>query len=310
MFWTTFKRIVRSGFIQFWRSSFVSLSSILVMVITLLIISALIFSSVILNAALQEIKNKVDINVYFVADASEQNVLAVKADIDALPEVASTTYMSQDEVLTDFKTRHQDDSTILQSLDEIGTNPLGAVITIQAKDPSQYESIYNYLQGQSFLSSDGLSIIDKINYVDTKTAIDKLSSIISSGEELGIIITCIMIALSVIVTFNTIRLAIYVSRDEISVMKLVGASNKYIRGPFVVIGVIYGLFSALVTLIILYPVTYWLGRITVDFFAGVNVYGYYISNFAEIFLILMGSGIVIGALSSYLAVRKYLTKIY
>jgi len=307
MFWTTIKRIIRSGFIQFWRSSFVSLSSILVMFVTLFVIGSLMFSSVILNVALEQIKDKVDINIYFASTAQESDILAAKESISKLPEVAQVNYSSKEQVLVAFKDRHQNDSTILQSLDEIGDNPLGAILNLKAKDPDQYESIFNYLKDQSFVSKEGISIIDKINYTDTKAAIDKLTRFIRAGERLGLIFTCVMIGLSIVITFNTIRLAIYVSREEISVMRLVGASNIYIRGPFVVVGMLYGLFAGLLTVGVFYPLTYWIGKLTENFFAGVNLYSYYIANFTQIFSIIMLSGIFVGALSSYLAVRKYLT---
>ena len=129
---------------------------------------------------------------------------------------------------------------------------------------------------------------------------------IDSGKRMGAFLTLVFVIISILITFNTIRLAIYISREEISIMKLVGASNMYIRGPFVVGGIMYGIFSAIVTLIILYPITYWLGPVTDAFFGGINVFSYYIAHFGEIFLILISAGIFIGAVSSYMAVRKYL----
>jgi cell division transport system permease protein len=89
-------------------------------------------------------------------------------------------------------------------------------------------------------------------------------------------------------------------------MRLVGASNKYIHGPFVIIGVMYGIVSGLITLALFYPATYWLGSSTEELFTGVNVFSYYISNFAQIFGVIILSGITIGAVSSFLAVKKYL----
>ncbi len=307
MFLTTLKRIVRSGFVQFWRSSFVSVSSILVMAITLMVIAGIIFSSAILHAALAEIKDKVDINVYFASAVGESDVMAVKTSLEKLPEVAHVEYLSKESVLEAFRNRHQNDSTILQSLDEIGDNPLGAVLNIKAQRPEQYESIAQYLKEQNFLSKEGAPAIDKVNYYDNQIAIQKLTNIIKAGESFSLIVTIVLVILSIIITFNTIRLAIYISREEISVMRLVGASNKYIRGPFVIIGMLYGLCAGIITLVILYPVTLWLGRATEGFFSGIHIYSYYISNFAQIFVVIMGSGIVIGAISSYLAVRKYLT---
>ncbi len=307
MLWLNVKRIIRSGFSNFTRNAFVSLSSILVMIITLSVIGSLIFVSAILNTSLTEIKNKVDINVYFVTSASEEDILGLQKTLEGLPEVSSVVYVSQEQALQDFKVRHENDEFTLQALDELDENPLGATLNIKAKNPSQYEGIAQFLEGNQILSEDGASIVDKVNYYQNKPAIDKLTKIIDSAENLGSLLTMVLVILSIIITLNTIRLAIYVSREEISIMRLVGASTFYIRGPFIIAGIIYGVVAGILTLIIFYPVTYWLGGATANFFIGLNVFEYYTKNFGQIFLIILASGIVIGALSSYLAVRKYLT---
>src|SRR5690606_9845769 len=98
----------------------------------------------------------------------------------------------------------------------------------------------------------------------------------------------------------------YISRDEIKVMRLVGATSTYISGPFIVTGILYGVVSSILTLLIMYPLTYWLGSATTEFFYGINVNEYYIANFAQFFLMIFFSAILIGALSSYIAVKKYL----
>jgi cell division transport system permease protein len=305
-FSTNTRRIVKTGFFNFWRNGFVSLSSIVVMIVTLSVIGGLIFLSAILNSTLTEIKNKVDINVYFVTDAQESDILSLQKTIEAIPEVAQVTYTSRDQALADFKTRHQNDQITLQALDELGNNPLGATLNIRAKDPSQYENIAKFLTDQTALSSNGSSIIDKVNYSQNKVAIDRLSHLIDSANRLGFIVTLVLAIISIVITFNTIRLAIFISKDEISVMRLVGAAQGYIRGPFVVAGVLYGAVAAVVTLILFFPITYWLGGATQNFFIGLNIFTYYLTNFGEFFLIIVGSGALIGAVSSIFATRKYL----
>jgi cell division transport system permease protein len=307
MLWTNTKRVVRTGFINFWRNSFVSLASVLVMTITLGVIGSIIFTSVLLNTALIQIKDKVDVNVYFVTTADEGDITSIQKSLEALPEVQKTIYSSREQVLTEFKKRHENDNYTLQALEELQENPLGAILNIKAKDPSQYAGIVKFLQSKSVSQRDGLPIIDKVNFNQNKTAIDKLTRIIKAGEQLGFFLMIAFIVISVMITFNTIRLAIYISREEISVMRLVGASSKYVRGPFVVIGTMYGVFSAIIATLLFFPATYYLGRATGDFFTEVNIYHYYITNFGYIFLLLLGAGVIIGAVSSFLAVRRYLT---
>ncbi len=307
MLWIKIKRVVRSGFFSFWRNGFVSLSSILVMVVTLFVIGATIFSGVILKSTLAEIQDKVDINVYFVRDAEEEDILVMKNSLEQLPEVAPPViYVSSEEALAAFRDRHANDEFTIQALDELGENPLGATLNIKAKDPSQYESIAQFLDNRSALAAPGTSIIDKVNYYQNKDAIDRLTQIINSANRLGFILTIFLVVISILITFNTLRLVIYMSREEISVMRLVGASTTYIRGPFFVAGAIYGFISAILTLILFYPITLWLGSTTESFFVGFNIFGYYTSNFGQIFLLIVGSGVIIGSISSYLAVRKYL----
>ncbi|MDD5050737.1 MAG: permease-like cell division protein FtsX [Candidatus Pacebacteria bacterium] len=306
MIWTKIKRVFRAGFTSFWRNGFVSLASVLVLIVTLFVIGSLIFASATLSSTLTQIQNKVDINVYLVTTASEDDILSLKKTLEALPEVAHIDYISRDQALANFKAKHQTDQLTLQALDELGDNPLGAVLNIKAKDPSQYEGIATFLNGKNALSSDGNTIIDKVNYLQNKIAIDRLTRIIQAGQKLGFTLTIILVIISVLITFNTIRLAIYTAREEISVMRLVGASNRYIRGPFVVTGIFYGLISALVTLVLFYPITFWLGPKTENFFTGINIFDYYKANFLQIFLIITLSGIFISAVSSFLATRKYL----
>lgn len=307
MKWTNTKRIIKTGFIGFWRNGFVSLAAVLVMTVTLSVITSIIFMNAMLGSSLSQIKDKVDINVYFVTSASEEDILSIKRDVEALPEVREVEYISPEVALERFIARHENDQLTLQALDELDENPLGASLSIRAKETSQYEGIANFLQDDgNTLSSAGTPIIDSINYFQNKVAIERLSKIIDSAEKFGLAIMVVLIFASIIIIFNTIRLAIYTAKDEISVMQLVGASNAYINGPFVFAGVMYGLIAGIITLFIFYPITLWLGPATEGFFGDINIFTYYIGNFVSLFFIIVGSGIVLGSVSSYLAVKKYL----
>ncbi len=301
--WIKIKRVIRSGFYGFWRNSFVSLSAVLVMVVTLFVIGSLIFSGAILRSTLDQIREKVDINVYFITSAKEDDILSIKKNLERLPEVLIVQYVSREDALLNFKRRHENDEFTLQALDELGENPLGATLNIKAKDPSQYASIAEFLNGKSATVG---GIVDKVNYYQNKEAIDRLTKIINSADKLGFILTIFLICISVLITFNTIRLVIYMAKDEIAVMRLVGASTGYIRAPFFVAGALYGFVAAIITLVLFYPVTIWLGNTTSNFFVGLNIFHYYTSNFGQIFLLIVGSGVIIGSISSFFAVRKYL----
>ncbi len=244
--------------------------------------------------------------MYFLPSAPESDIVALKSSLEALPEVAAVDYLSREQALASFQTRHEDDQTILNALAELEDNPLGAVFNIKARETSQYESISKFLESEQALGSGDQPIIEKVNYFDNKPVIEKLSEIIDSAQQLGFALSIVLILLSLIITFNTVRLAIYTAREEISVMRLVGATKMYVRGPFVVEGVIYGVAAALIVLALFYPLTLWIGPFTERFFGAINIFSYYTANFGQMFLILMGAGIVLGAVSSYLAVRRYL----
>ncbi|MEI8062037.1 MAG: permease-like cell division protein FtsX [bacterium] len=306
MLFTKIKRTLRSGFIGFWRNGSVSLASVLVMTITLIVISCILFVGVVLNTTLKDIQSKVDINVYFTKDASQDNIDQVVKSVKALPEVSDITYTSKDDSLKEFRDRHQNDQLTLQALDELGDNPLGAKMSVRAKDPSQYETIVKFIKTNTTVDTASQQVVDRINYDENKTAINKLSDIIVASRKLGFAAIAFFVFVSVLITFNTIRLAIFIFREEISVMQLVGASAMYIRGPFVTSGVMYGICSGLMTMLILWPISYWLGQLSDSLGVTVNLYQYYLTNWFQLAFILIGSGLILGAVSSYLAVKRYL----
>lgn len=288
---------------NFWRNGWISLATVLVVSITLFTIGSLIFSRSLLSSTLAQVKDKVDISVYFKINAGEEEILALKESILSKDEVKSVEYISSEQALENFKERHKNNALITQSLDELSENPLGAALNIKANDTSQYEGIARFLESGAGSQN---SIIDKINYFQNKIVIERLAKIIDSAKKLGFGISVILIVISVLVTFNTIRMAIYTSRDEISVMKLVGAGNKYISGPFIVEGIMYGFFASLIAMFLFYPITLWLGPATQNFFGGFNLFEYYVSNFVQLFLILLAFGVALSSLSSFIATRRYL----
>lgn len=304
-FWVNARRVARYGFIGFVRNGFISLSAVLIMTITLFVVSILMIGGAALSTTLTELTEKVDVTVYFALDASEENIFAVQQSLEALPEVAVVTYVSRDQALSIFRERHQNDQLTIQALDELGENPLGASLEIRAKDTSQYEAIAESLRQQQGAGG-AADAIDKINFYQNKTAIDRLTNIIETSRSFGVSIALVLGLATLLITFNTIRLAIYTARDEIGVMNLVGAGHWYVRGPFMIAGVLYGIIAGLLVLLLLYPLTLWLGPGSERFFGSFNVFTYFVSSFPVMFLVIMGSGISLGSLSSYLAVRRYL----
>ena len=302
---TSIKRIIRSGFIGFWRNAYVSLAAIFVMTVTLVVVGGVMLLSELLNASLAQIQEKVDVNVYMVTTATPESVLALKASLESLPDVEGVSYTSREDALTQFRDRHKNDALTIQALEELGENPLGASLSIRAKETSQYESINAFLLEQQQREDPENPLIDRVNYNKNKNAIDTLTKIINAVQRTSVIAMIVLVAATVLISFNTIRLAIYTAREEITIMRLVGASNMFIRGPFILQGIMYGLVSGVLALLIIYPVVLWLGPATQEFFT-LNIFDHFVQNFNYYFMVLVGSGVLLGIVSSTLAIARYL----
>lgn len=305
MFWVNFKRIVRAGWTNFRRNGLVSYASVLVTTITLSVVTGLFLFNATLKTTIDGLQNQVDIAVYFTVDAEEERILALKDTLEKLPEVKTISYLSADEEVLSFRQRHADDYLTLQALEELGDNPFGGSLRIKAIDSTQYESIVNVLEGDSQLARDNAEIIDRINFAQNKVVIDRLNMLIQNTRDIGLVVTLILALISITIMFTTVRLTIYMVRDEIGVMRLVGASQSYIRLPFAVEGMLYGFFAWILTFILFLPVTYFLGRHATDAL-GINLYTYYLGHFFSIGGIVLLVGLFLGAVSSFFAVRRYL----
>ena len=302
------RRVFRSGVINFWRNGTVSIASIFVIVVALFIFGSLLLAAAFLETSLAQIQDKVDVNVYFVGQATEEEILSLKEELETLPEVKSVEYLSREQVLAEFREKNKDNALVNQSLEELNDNPFGAKFNIRARQTSQYEGIALFLSRyyNPELGASGDSIIESINYFRNKVVIDRLNNLITTSRRLGLVISVLLAVLAILVTFNTIRLAIYNSREEIEVMKLVGASPSFVRGPFIVEGILYGLAGGLIAIVLFYPATFWLSRETSEFFGGLDLFSYYLNNFGQLLVVLTVAGVILGIISSLIAVRRYL----
>jgi len=297
------KRIFKWGLKNFWRNGWLSTATISIMSLTLLVITLLLMVNVIAGVVLENLEDKIDISVYFKLDTSENDILNVKEQLEKLEEVETIVYVSQDDALIRFKERHKDNPILLQSLDELDINPLEASLNIKARETSQYASINQFLESVYYQE-----VIDKVNYMQNKEVIEKLGKIIVDVKAGGLILTFLLTLIVFLVTFNAIRLAIYSSREEINIMKLVGAKNWFIRGPFVVEGVLYGVVATVVTLLVLYPVFYFISPKLSGFLPIDDIFVYFQNNLLAFFFLLLSIGVILGGLSSWMAVRKYLKR--
>lgn len=298
---TSLYRIIKHGFQNFWRHRLLSVATLFIILLALLVFEGLIIFNQISDQAFNTIQSKIDITVYFKTTASEDDILNVQSQLENLSEVSGVQYISQAQALTIFESEHQGDQTIAQAIQQLGTNPLEASLNITAKDPSNYSEIATYLEDPSLSN-----LVDNVSYQQNQTVIDRLAKIVNIGREAGLALTIIFAGLAILVAFNTILLAIYSNREEIEVMRLVGASNSFIRGPFIVEGIIYGTIAAVLSVAIGAPLVYLASPYIAVFIPGMNLIGYFVSNIFQIFGYEWLFGIAIGVVSGLVAIRRYL----
>lgn len=298
---TSLIRIIKSGWADFRRNSGLSFATIFIMVLAISLATFLFIFQKTSQVLTKTIDEKVDMFVYFNDELSSDDILEIQNELSQIPEIKNIEYVSKDEALQRFVSRHEDDETLMESLKELGKNPLLSSINIRAWEASQYAAISNFLDNSSF--SD---IIFKVDYREKKPIIDKLSSV-SSGIRLAVIIASIILSLvAVLVAFNTIKLAIYNSKEEIETMRLVGASNNFIRGPFLVQGVIVGTLASLIAFLLFGIGLFFLNPGLKFLLSGFDIFGYFIGSLPAVLSIQLAFGVGLGVISSWLAVRKYL----
>jgi cell division transport system permease protein len=298
---TIISRIFHFGFKNFWRNGWLSTATIAIMTLASIGFLGLLISGVVAHAAANAIQSKIDITVYFNTNTSEDEILNIQKSLEGLSQVASVNYISQDQALATFQQNHASNPTVSQAINLLDTNPLDASLNITAKDPSQYGAINDYLS-----SPDLASYIDSTSYGTNQGVINRLAAIVRDVNIGGWLLTIFLALVAGLVMFNTIRLAIYSNREEIGVMRVVGASNSLVRGPFVVEGMLWGTIAAVISLVIFTPALYFVSPYLSQFGIGIDIFRYFYTHIIQLFVYELLFGVVIGGLSSFWAVSRYL----
>lgn len=299
--WLTISRTFKEATKNFMRNGWLTLATISVLIMSLYVVAILYVTTFTVNDILKTVQDKLSVSVYFKAETTEKTIDEAREYFQKNGDVKEVEYVSKEQALEDFKKYNADDEEIMQSLEEIGENPLWASLAVKANNPEKYEAIVSYAETSPYRGE-----ISRINYGKTKEAIDNLNGIVNAINRTGITLGLIFSLIAILITFNTIRVTIYSHKKEIEIMRLVGASNSYIRLPFVFEGMIYGLGSAIISMIVLFLTLRFLvpfvsTRIPVE-----NLVAFYWHNFFIIFAIEAGMGIILGVFSSLIAMRKYL----
>ncbi len=297
----SFIRIVKFSFQDIIRNIWLSLVTIIILILALFSINMLLVVQAVGQTAVEAVKEKIDINLFLKTDSGEDEILALKAKISNLNEVKEVIYVSKAEALENFRQKHKENSQILEALRELGKNPLTPSLVIRPKSLDTFDNLINRLNAYED------EIIESRNFANYKLMLNKINNITNKVSEAGLILSSIFVFITLLVVYNSVRVAIYTHRREIMIMRLVGASNWFIQMPYLLSSIIYTLIGVFAIMAIFYPFLSLLQPYLETFFVGYNVdlLNYFYGNFWKIFGIQFLSAALINIIASLLAVRKY-----
>ncbi len=301
IFMNNFFRVLKFSAQDIARNVWLSAATITILVLTLFSINIMVTVRVISDNAISVIKDKVDFSLYLKNEAREDEVLALKNRIEGLSNVKSVEYISKQQALQKFRDKNQNNQQVIEALRELGKNPLSPSLIISPSDTAQAPQLVESLKR---LDS---GIIESRNFSDNAAITKKIDYITNKINEAGLFVIIIFSLTSLLVIYNTIKVAIYTHRREIEIMRLVGASRSFIIAPFLVSAIIYSLIAILVITSIFFPFLSLLQPYLEVFFTGynINIVYYFINNFWLIFGIEFLAFAAAAAIASSLAVRKY-----
>jgi cell division transport system permease protein len=302
----TFSRILTTGMVNFARNAWLAIAAIAVMVVTLTVVLFSLITSATFNNTIQQITDKIDVSVYLKDSVTEEQRIKLTNDLENLPNVERTKFISKDEALQKYLDDNKDNPELLSAISQTD-NPLPATIQIKPRDLDKLGDIKTYLQTTEVAA---LQSDDPSYSGDRKEAIDNISRATNILQRAGVIIVLVFAVISVLIIFNTIQMAIFNRRDELTIMRLLGASTWYIRGPFVVESVIYGVISALISVFLIHSLFVAASSTLQATSLGLLDINYSAEYFKQHFWVLLATqlavGILIGAASSIIATKRYL----
>lgn len=285
------------------RNWWLSVITVFILVLTTTSITLVAGLNIIGQETIRIVESKVDIDLFFYDYTSEQDILKTKDFVQSLDGVSEVVYVSKDEALQRYKEQHKDDPLIINALDELKENALPASLTIRANAIENYPAII-----QQFDESPYSDFVDHTDYSDNQEIISGITRLTQRAYQIGLGVSIIFIIISAIVIFNTIRITIYSHREEVGIMKLVGATNWFVRGPFILESVLLAIISACITLLLFYLLLYFSDPTVRGFFEGYDfsIFDYYLAHLFQFIIAEIGAAVVLSGLSSSIAINKYL----
>jgi cell division transport system permease protein len=288
---------LRRAWQGFWRNALMSLAATATMVLMLILLAGFWIIQTGLLAALDFTESKVEVDVNLQLTATQLEIDALGAKIKAMPEVSAVTFVSRDEALARFRQSMKD-----QNREDLSTyldkNPFPASYEVKLKDPSLAATVAANLQPEKEPAVR--------NVLDTKETAQNVKTVTDILRTAGSVILLVIGVIVLFIIVNTIRLAVFARSEEIEIMRLVGASDAFIRWPFVFEGAMVGLFGAAITLATLYLLADPIGNVMVGFF---RVLPLSFGGLArDVVVLVSAAGLGLGVLGSWLSVRTYLIR--
>lgn len=277
------------------------MANVFIIMIPILLTTTLFMLKDVSDFLIKGLQQKADVSVYFNESVSQDDILKVRDKIKQMPNVAEVQYVSKEDALLAFRQRHQDDPVIMQSLDQVNGNPLYSSLSISALTPGQFEEVSALLAQDEYKD-----LVNTINYEEKKEVIDKIFSLTENARQSGLLLFAVVGAISVMVTFNTVRMAIFSRKREVGIQRLVGASRWFIRGQFLVEGAIFGILGAVFSMFLAAGICWYFNPGMAAVLPGMNLWQNFSTAFWTIFGIQMGIGVGLGVFSSVIAVSRYL----
>lgn len=304
---TTIWRVIHTGTVYFIRNVTLAVAAMAVMVVTLTIVLFSVITNATFEHTIGQITEKINVSVYLQDDTTDAQAQKLKAELEKQPQVAKVDYLNKQKALESYIEQNQDNESLLAAAAE-ANNPIPATIHVYPRDLNEIPQI------QKFLTTPGnkkLQTAESPSYNgDRKEAIDNITHATNVLRKIGIVTVAVFTIICALIIFNTIQMAIFNRRDEITIMRLLGASTNYIRGPFVVESAIYGLLSAVLSVLIINSAflassnalqASSLGLLDINY-----ANEYFSSHFLQLLTLQIAIGIIIGTVSSVIATRRYL----
>ncbi len=305
MFFLDIFRALKFALQNFWRNIWLSLVTISIIILALISVTSLLVFNLLADNILDKVQAKSEIYIDLTDQAKQAQIDYLVTELSKLPDIREVRYVTPEETLARFRENNAADAVVIASLDSLSSNPFSGSIYISVNNIEQFSVLLEEISQPEYSE---ILEIDNSEFSQAKDLITSISNYSRQIQKIGFVISLFFILVSIIVVANTIQMGIYSHREEIGIMKLVGASNWFVRAPYIIEGIIYSVIACLVLVVLFYSLAgclqpqldAFLGEYSLDLVATVN------ANFLWVIGWEVIVAIVITTLSGMIATRKYL----